>query len=73
MPGANERAAALLERIDGLGASLRLGRDGKLVLRGASRLPADLREAIRRERMELVEALLERERWARATTDRERR
>jgi hypothetical protein len=73
MSGASDRASALLERLDGLGASLRLGRDGKLVLRGASRLPADLRDAIRRERPALVEALLARERWARATTDRERR
>jgi hypothetical protein len=72
MPADAERARALLERLDGLGASLRL-RGGKLVLRGASRLPADLREAVRRERAALVEAVLERERWARATTDRERR
>ena len=49
------------------------GRWRKLVLRGASRLPVELRQAVRRERASLVEALLARERWARATTDRERR
>ena len=69
----SERAAALLAQLDALGASLRLGRDGRLVLRGASRLPTALRDEIRRERAGLVEALLARERWARDTTDRERR
>jgi hypothetical protein len=73
MTAEDDRARALLARLDNLGASLRLGRDGRLVLRGASRLPADLREAVRRERGALVEAVLARERWARATTDRERR
>jgi hypothetical protein len=73
MPSRSDRADALLARLDRIGASLRLGRGGKLVLRGASRLPPDLREEVRSERAALVEALLARERWARATTDRERR
>jgi hypothetical protein len=68
-----DRARALLAELDRLGASLRLGRGGALVLRGASRLPSDLRAEVRSEREALVEALLARERWARATTDRERR
>lgn len=69
----DDRAGALLERLDSLGASLRIGRDGKLLVRNASRLPAELRDAVRRERAALVEAVLARERWARETTDRERR
>ena len=68
MRSRGEGAHALLARLDELGASLRIGRDGNLVLRGASRLPADLRAAIRRERAALVEALLARERWVRATS-----
>lgn len=67
------RARGLLARIEAAGASLRLSRQGGLVLRGASRLSAELRREIRRERHALVEELLARERWARGVTDRERR
>ena len=73
MEDAISRAAALLARLEAAGATARLGRDGTIVLRGASRLSPELKEEVARERDAIVEALLARERWARATTDRERR